>query len=218
MQQEIFPELSTDLITVSVPYPGATPAEVEESVVVRIEEAIEDLQGIEKITSTANEGSARVRVEVAKGEGPRALLDEEPAFAAAFAACDAALAPHTGWSVRAVLDGARGAPRLDDIGADQTSADARSRLGCTNPHECRRYRGPMADEAHARIHLVVLFGGESAEHDVSCTTAAHVLRAADPEREFDTTNHRATARLAQQADAAGELAQGSEARWSRSWR
>lgn len=37
----------------------------------------------------------------------------------------------------------------------------------------------MSDE---RIHLVVLFGGESAEHDVSCTTAAHVLRAADPAR------------------------------------
>ncbi len=35
----------------------------------------------------------------------------------------------------------------------------------------------MADE---RINLIVLFGGESAEHDVSCTTAAHVLRAADP--------------------------------------
>jgi D-alanine-D-alanine ligase len=32
----------------------------------------------------------------------------------------------------------------------------------------------------ARLHLVVLFGGQSAEHDVSCTTAAHVLRAADP--------------------------------------
>jgi D-alanine-D-alanine ligase len=32
-----------------------------------------------------------------------------------------------------------------------------------------------------RIHLVVLFGGESAEHDVSCTTAAHVLRAANPD-------------------------------------
>lgn len=31
-----------------------------------------------------------------------------------------------------------------------------------------------------RINLVVLFGGQSAEHDVSCTTAAHVLRAADP--------------------------------------
>ncbi|HUF99137.1 MAG TPA: D-alanine--D-alanine ligase family protein [Ilumatobacter sp.] len=37
----------------------------------------------------------------------------------------------------------------------------------------------MSDE---RIHLVVLFGGQSAEHDVSCTTAAHVLAAADPSR------------------------------------
>jgi D-alanine-D-alanine ligase len=33
-----------------------------------------------------------------------------------------------------------------------------------------------------RIKLVVLFGGQSAEHEVSCTTAAHVLRAADPEK------------------------------------
>jgi D-alanine--D-alanine ligase len=36
--------------------------------------------------------------------------------------------------------------------------------------------------ADERIHLVVIFGGESAEHDVSCTTAAHVLAAADPEK------------------------------------
>ncbi len=35
----------------------------------------------------------------------------------------------------------------------------------------------MSDD---RTHLVVIFGGQSAEHDVSCTTAAHVLRAADP--------------------------------------
>ncbi|MEK7422739.1 MAG: D-alanine--D-alanine ligase family protein [Actinomycetota bacterium] len=34
--------------------------------------------------------------------------------------------------------------------------------------------------ADERIELIVLFGGQSAEHDVSCTTAAHVLRAADP--------------------------------------
>lgn len=36
--------------------------------------------------------------------------------------------------------------------------------------------------ADDRIHLIVLFGGQSAEHDVSCTSAAHVLRAADPNR------------------------------------
>jgi len=34
----------------------------------------------------------------------------------------------------------------------------------------------------SRTHLIVLFGGQSAEHDVSCTTAAHVIRAADPQR------------------------------------
>ena len=37
----------------------------------------------------------------------------------------------------------------------------------------------MSDEP---IHLIVLFGGESAEHDVSCTTAAHVLKAVDLDR------------------------------------
>mgnify|MGYP002630597687 FL=1 len=40
--------------------------------------------------------------------------------------------------------------------------------------------------SRSRIHVVVIFGGESAEHDVSCVTAAHVLRALDPER-YDIT-------------------------------
>lgn len=39
----------------------------------------------------------------------------------------------------------------------------------------------------ARTHVVVIFGGESAEHDVSCVTAAHVLRALDPENYRVTT-------------------------------
>jgi len=38
----------------------------------------------------------------------------------------------------------------------------------------------MNEPADPRINLIVLFGGQSAEHDVSCTTATHVLRAADP--------------------------------------
>jgi D-alanine-D-alanine ligase len=40
-------------------------------------------------------------------------------------------------------------------------------------------RGVPSNE---RLHLVVLFGGQSAEHDVSCTTASHVLAAADPDQ------------------------------------
>ena len=40
----------------------------------------------------------------------------------------------------------------------------------------------MTSETSDRTHLVVLFGGRSAEHDVSCVTAAHVLAAVDLER------------------------------------
>jgi D-alanine-D-alanine ligase len=42
--------------------------------------------------------------------------------------------------------------------------------------------GTVASVSNERINLVVLFGGQSAEHEVSCTTAAHVLAAADPAR------------------------------------
>ena len=38
------------------------------------------------------------------------------------------------------------------------------------------------DTTDSRIILVVIFGGQSAEHDVSCVTASHVLRAADPNK------------------------------------
>ena len=44
----------------------------------------------------------------------------------------------------------------------------------------------MSGDETQRINLIVLFGGQSAEHDVSCTTAAHVLAAADPAK-YDIT-------------------------------
>ncbi len=40
----------------------------------------------------------------------------------------------------------------------------------------------MTEGAPRRVRLVVLFGGRSAEHDVSCVTAGHVMRAVDPLR------------------------------------
>ncbi|NDF67167.1 MAG: D-alanine--D-alanine ligase, partial [Actinobacteria bacterium] len=40
----------------------------------------------------------------------------------------------------------------------------------------------MSENRKSKTHVVVLFGGESAEHDVSCVTAAHVLRALDPQK------------------------------------
>lgn len=64
MSQKSFPDLEFNLITVSVLYLGAAPEEVEEGVCVRIEEALEGITGVEKISSTATEGICNVSVEL----------------------------------------------------------------------------------------------------------------------------------------------------------
>lgn len=61
---EEFPNIEADLVRVSVPYLGASPEEVERSVCVRIEEAVEAVQGIDRMTSVANEGVCTVNIEV----------------------------------------------------------------------------------------------------------------------------------------------------------
>ena len=76
IKQEVFPEFSADIVTVTVPYPGAAPEEVEEGVVIRIEEAIQDLEGIEEIRSTAGENVGSVLVEAMAGADVQKLLND----------------------------------------------------------------------------------------------------------------------------------------------
>ena len=76
MKLEIFPEVSLDRISITTVYTGASPAEVEEAVVRRIEEKIAGLAGIKRIDSTAREGFGSVVVEVMKGWDLKKLLDE----------------------------------------------------------------------------------------------------------------------------------------------
>ena len=73
---EVFPEFERDQINIAVSYRGATPAEVEQAAVVRIEEAIGDIPGIEQINSSAFESAGMVQVEVAKGRDPRSVMDD----------------------------------------------------------------------------------------------------------------------------------------------
>ncbi len=63
IKQEVFPEFTMDTVVISVVYPGASPEEVEQSIVLPIEEAIQSVDGILEITSVANEGSGKVTVE-----------------------------------------------------------------------------------------------------------------------------------------------------------
>ena len=76
LRKEIFPETAADALSVKVLYPNATPEDVEEGVVIPIEEAIADLDGIEDINSTAAEGVGTVSVEAATGYDVRDLMDD----------------------------------------------------------------------------------------------------------------------------------------------
>ncbi len=80
LTQEAFPEISLDLIEVSVSYPGATPGEVEEAIVVRIEEQVDGIDDVQEITSVATEGLASVTIQLKSGaDVDRALADVESA-------------------------------------------------------------------------------------------------------------------------------------------
>ena len=74
--QEVFPEISMDRVNISVPYPGATPDEVEESIILKIEEQIEGVEGLKQIRSTAAEGRGSVVAELELGEDLNRFLDD----------------------------------------------------------------------------------------------------------------------------------------------
>jgi multidrug efflux pump subunit AcrB len=76
IKMELFPEFSMDMISVSVAYPGAAPEEVEESICVRIEEEVHNLDGVKKVTSTASENDGTVMIEVLPGYDVRKVLDD----------------------------------------------------------------------------------------------------------------------------------------------
>jgi len=67
IKQEVFPEFTLDQVVVSVVYPGASPEEVEEGIILPVEEAIQSVDGIEEISSKANEGNGQVTVEAVVG-------------------------------------------------------------------------------------------------------------------------------------------------------
>ncbi|MGJ3242657.1 MAG: efflux RND transporter permease subunit [Opitutales bacterium] len=76
VKKELFPQFSLGTVVVTVPYLGAAPEEVEQAVVLRVEEAVEGLDGIKEIRSTAREGIGVVRIEAQKNYPIRTLLDD----------------------------------------------------------------------------------------------------------------------------------------------
>lgn len=64
MRREVFPAFELEIVMVSVPYPGATPLDVEEAICQKIEEAIRSIDGIKKVTSISQEGAGYVLAEL----------------------------------------------------------------------------------------------------------------------------------------------------------
>lgn len=76
MHREEFPSIEPGVVQVTVPYLGAAPEEVEQAVCIRIEEAVEGVQGIDRIQSFANEGACTVILELeSSADSGKALND-----------------------------------------------------------------------------------------------------------------------------------------------
>jgi multidrug efflux pump subunit AcrB len=76
MHKEEFPNIEPGVVLVSIPYLGAAPEEVEQAVCVRVEEAIEGVDGMDKVRSSAAEGMCTVRVELKPDSNFNAVLND----------------------------------------------------------------------------------------------------------------------------------------------
>ncbi|WP_075879782.1 efflux RND transporter permease subunit [Vreelandella massiliensis] len=80
VQKEVFPQFLLDVVQVEVTYPGAAPAEVEKGILLPVEEAVQGLESIKEMTSTAREGSGTIELELIAGSNRmQALMDIEQA-------------------------------------------------------------------------------------------------------------------------------------------
>ena len=64
LNRQVFPTIDPRQVRVTVPYPGATPAEVEEGVTRRVEEAVAGIDGVDRVRSEAQENTGTVTIEL----------------------------------------------------------------------------------------------------------------------------------------------------------
>ncbi|MEP3889534.1 MAG: efflux RND transporter permease subunit [Hellea sp.] len=76
LDREFIPQVTINGMTISSGWPGASPRDVEEQMVVRIEEAIDGLDGIDYVEATAREGSYNVNVRTKLGIDYEKMLDQ----------------------------------------------------------------------------------------------------------------------------------------------
>ncbi|MCA8903424.1 MAG: efflux RND transporter permease subunit, partial [Hyphomonas sp.] len=76
MERELFPVVAVNGATVSMAWPGASPQDIEEQIVTRIEEAVADIDGLKRVTSTSREGVGQVYIEGRDDIDMKQFIDE----------------------------------------------------------------------------------------------------------------------------------------------
>ena len=76
IKKEVFPDFELDRVTITVAYPGASPEEVEKGIILSVEEAVQDLEGVKEVTAAAREGVGTVTVEVLEGEDVQQIAQD----------------------------------------------------------------------------------------------------------------------------------------------
>ena len=76
LRMEVFPDITIPIINVSVVYPGASPEDIEESICVKVEEQVQGINGLKRITSSSNEGYGSINIEVENGFDIDEVKDE----------------------------------------------------------------------------------------------------------------------------------------------
>ncbi|MBD2859767.1 efflux RND transporter permease subunit [Spongiibacter sp. KMU-158] len=76
IQRALQPDFEIDVISITVPYPGATPIEVENGIVLKVEEALKDVDEIEKLESTASDSVARIVADIHDDYDPLVVMDK----------------------------------------------------------------------------------------------------------------------------------------------
>lgn len=76
MKSSFFPLNESKIIGISITYPGASPLEVEEGIVLKIEDNLKGVAGVDRVTSVSNENSGTITVEIEKGQDVDIMLQE----------------------------------------------------------------------------------------------------------------------------------------------
>lgn len=122
MKSTFFPDIPNRLIFVQTVLPGASPEEIEEGIINKIEEKLKGITGIEQITSVSNENAGNVTIEVKKSadaylviEDVKNAVNSIPSFPAGMEPAKVFVNESVGFAISFAISGAENLQKLKSV-------------------------------------------------------------------------------------------------------